>query len=516
MPAERGLFAGIPRWLSALYGMALAAILCLLTFGQGTYSQYIGNDALLGNLPLTGLGLLLTAAGLMLFRRFGKSGGIETPAFSARGTWLLCGLYLGLFALQCLVARSIWFYVGFDPGTVRLNAAALATGAPIDGDYFRLCPNNAPLTVLLALPYWIGYRLGLAEPYVLDVYFSVLSVNLSCFFAMSCLCLFTGRKGIRLFFFALSTVFVLFSPYIVMPYTDSFAILFPILALRILLSGWKTPLRYGGASLVCFFGAAIKPTALIFLIAALILGACAWLRTLSVDSAPAWKRGLAVLLAVALGCLPGVGYQRWATALLAGSAKPEEMLDTAHYLMIGLDDQYWGGHSVEDLAYSQSFPTLKERNAANLAKAWAQVRQRGLSGNLHFFSVKAYKAYADGTFAFNGSALMDAVPKRTDGLARFLRSVFHRARPLNKLYCTLMQGLWLLILALCAAAALLCRRRREVQLIALSLLGLTAYQLLFEVWPRYLFLYAPFFLLLAALGLETIAQTARSRRSKGA
>ena len=43
-----------------------------------------------------------------------------------------------------------------------------------------------------------------------------------------------------------------------------------------------------------------------------------------------------------------------------------------------------------------------------------------------------------------------------------------------------------------------------MQLCALSLLGLTAYQLLFEVWPRYLFLYAPVFLVLALLCALTI------------
>ena len=70
-------------------------------------------------------------------------------------------------------------------------------------------------------------------------------------------------------------------------------------------------------------------------------------------------------------------------------------------------------------------------------------------------------------------------------------------------YCqTLAQGLWLGILTLCAYAAIRLRRHPAVQLLALTLLGLTAYLLLLEVWPRYLFLYAPFYVILASTAFE--------------
>ena len=52
-----------------------------------------------------------------------------------------------------------------------------------------------------------------------------------------------------------------------------------------------------------------------------------------------------------------------------------------------------------------------------------------------------------------------------------------------------------------------------VVLAALSLLGLTAYQLLFEVWPRYLFLYAPLFLVLALLGVEKMGERSKAMKS---
>ena len=275
------------------------------------------------------------------------------------------------------------------------------------------------------------------------------------------------------------------------------------LGLLILLTGWKAPVRYGLAALCCSLGGAVKPSAYILLIAALLLGTIRFL--FHKKDAALWKRGLCVLAAVIIGVLPGMALEKGSVKLLTGSTAPEEALGSAHYLMIGLDDQYWGGHSAEGVTYSGSFATAKERTRANLARALEEVQNRTMGENLHFFSVKAYKAYADGTFAFN-SYLVEEPVRRSDRLSLFLRKIFYREGAWNPAYRAVMQGLWLMVLLGCLAAALLRRREYAVQLCALSLLGLTAYQLLFEVWPRYLFLYAPVFLVLALLGVEKLGQ----------
>ena len=249
---------------------------------------------------------------------------------------------------------------------------------------------------------------------------------------------------------------------------------------------------------------------IILLIAALLLGAIRFL--FQKKNAVLWKRGLCVLAVVVLGILPGVALEKGAVTLLAGSPAPDEALGMAHYLMIGLDDQYWGGHSIEDLAFSDSFATAKERTRANLERAQEELRSRTLAENLHFFSVKAYKAYADGTFAFN-SYLVDQPVRRTDRLSLFLRKIFYREGVWNPAYRAVMQCLWLLVLLGCLAAVLFRSREYAVQLCALSLLGLTAYQLLFEVWPRYLFLYAPLFLVLALLGVEKMGERSKEMKS---
>lgn len=58
------------------------------------------------------------------------------------------------------------------------------------------------------------------------------------------------------------------------------------------------------------------------------------------------------------------------------------------------------------------------------------------------------------------------------------------------------------MLMLCAVACFTRRRHPAVQVFSLALMGATAYLLLFEVWPRYLFVFAPLYLLLAAMAVD--------------
>jgi hypothetical protein len=214
------------------------------------------------------------------------------------------------------------------------------------------------------------------------------------------------------------------------------------------------------------------------------------------------KSVLAIGAVIVLGAIPGRWFNDFSVEYLTGTAHPEEQMSATHYLMLGMNGETFGGHSPADVEFTTSFETLEEKRAANIRRAWERVSERSLAQNAHFFAVKAYKAYADGSFAAHSSFLELEVPKRTDRLSLFLRSLYYADGSLAPLCQTGAQCLWLMLLALCAAAAFRMRKNPVVALLALTLLGVTAYLLLFEVWPRYLFLYAPFFVVLASLALD--------------
>ncbi|MEG0049550.1 MAG: hypothetical protein RR865_10320 [Clostridia bacterium] len=495
---QNRVLSAVPTALSVSMGCVLVGILGLLLFAQGAYAFAYQNRSLLSNLALLPIAAVGIAALLW------GSAGRKHAASHGRRPWLLRGYFLVLLAVQLLVARSIWFYCGWDVENIYHGADILARGQVFtNGDYYRLCPNNAPITVLLAIPLWVGVRLGLAVPYAILPYLGALMLNVTCYLCVACARRYTKSPLAHGFALGLSTAWIALSPYMMVPYTDTYAVLFPILALYVYGSKLRSFPKWMLIAFLCFFGASMKPTVLIFLIALAALGVARFFARREYSPAVFGRAGL-IVLALLLGAIPAKLWQSGTTAYLAGSAKPQEQLSATHYLMLGMNAETYGGHSPEDVAFSQSFPTLEARKEANLERAWERFTQKSPREALHFFSVKAYKAYADGAFAANGSLLELEIPKRTDQLSTFLRAIYHTKGSLNPLYSTIMQCLWLGALALCAFAMLAQRKNPMTALLSLTLLGLTLYLLLFEVWPRYLFLYAPFFVLLASMGMEEL------------
>ena len=498
MRSERIRFS-LPAAWSALTGAMFVFVLGLLALGQPALSRYYQNLSLASNLAL--MPAALAGVALLLWGR----ARLETANARSGGKgslWRIRALFAAVLAVQLVVARCAWYKMGWDIANVYTTAEELARGQALtDPGYFRMCPNNAPLTILQAVPMWVAVRLGLAVPFVVLPYLDAVLLNLTAYFTVRCAQRITPSRWARGFAAAVSILWIALSPFVLYPYTDTWAVLFPVLALYAWLVVRRPALKWGLVSLACFAGAAIKPTVLIVLIALGLLALCRFLARRDF-SAAAWKRALAVLAALVLGAVPGQAFQRASTAYLAGSAVPQEQLSETHYLMLGMNGDTYGGHSPDDVAFSQSFESLADRQRANLQRAWVRVCEKGLWGNVRFFSIKLYKAYADGSFAANTSFLDMEVPDRTDVLSVFIRSLYHRRGSLNSLYNTLAQGLWLAVLALCAIAAFARRRRAEAQALTLALMGATAYLLLFEVWPRYLFVFAPLYVLLATLALD--------------
>lgn len=485
--------AGLCRALCLCFSVMMAVVIALLVFMQGAFGFAYEGKSLLDNAPLWAGALCAIALLFWLRSR-------ETDGQKQR-LWLLRGLFLGVLAVQFLVARCCWTHLGWDPGEVHRAAEELARGLPVsNSDYFRLCPNNAPLTLLLVPPLWAAVKLGLGVPYVALPYVDAVILNLTAYLATRCVYHLTRSRTARWFAAALSMGWIALSPYILYPYTDVYVILFPLLVLWVWLADRRPLRRWLLISLLSFIGYAIKPTALIVFIALVLLEA---LRFLAGRHSPARLRWAAALLCVVvIGAVPGLAFQRLSVQALTGTAKPEEQLSLTHYLMLGMNGDTYGGHSDGDVIFSKSYATLAERQPANLQKARERLCSRSLTENLHFFAVKAYKAYADGSFAAHPSFIHLEIPERTDGLSTFLRSLYMKKSTCGAHCVTIAQFAWLGVLTLCAYAAVVQRRRPVVAVICLTLMGLTLYLLLFEVWPRYLFLYAPFFVILSALAFD--------------
>ena len=163
MRSERIRFF-LPAAWSALTGAMFVFVLGLLALGQPALSRYYQNLSL-GEQPCA------------YARRSGRRGAafvgrarLETANARSGGKgslWRIRALFAAVLAVQLVVARCAWYKMGWDIANVYTTAEELARGQALtDPGYFRMCPNNAPLTILQAVPMWVAVRLGLAVPFV--------------------------------------------------------------------------------------------------------------------------------------------------------------------------------------------------------------------------------------------------------------------------------------------------------------------------------------------------------------
>ena len=158
MRSERKRFS-LPAVWSALAGAMFVFVLGLLVVGQPALSRYYQNLSLASNLAL--FPAALAAVALLLWAR----ARLETADIRPDGKgalWRMRALFVAVLAVQLVVARCAWYKMGWDIANVYTTAEELARGQALtDPGYFRMCPNNAPLTILQAVPMWVAVRLCL-------------------------------------------------------------------------------------------------------------------------------------------------------------------------------------------------------------------------------------------------------------------------------------------------------------------------------------------------------------------
>lgn len=507
MAQARGLPEKLYSFFSVAAGAVFLLILGVITAGQRSFSFAYDRIYLL---PIWGVALVVVALLILAawIRRFFH---MQTSHKNRWMRFLFC-YFAVLLAAEWLVTRSLWFYPGWDVNSVCLTAGQIARGEVFDGSYFASCPNNSVITVILAIPLWVAEKLGLAVPYGVLPYLSTLLVNLSCLVCMLCVTILTESRIARWAALFFCTTWIAFSQTITVPYTDTFSILFPVLSLFVFLSDMRIFPKWLMIALLCGVGMAIKPTVIIFEIALIMVSAFR-LFPLATMTYKRLCHIAVILIALVIGTIPGRMLYYGANLFLTGEAQPQGQLCDTHYLMLGMNDETYGGHSPEDNAFSLSYPTLAERRAATLEEAWIRFSDRSVSENVRFFAIKLYKAYSDGTLASNTSYLKLDTPKRTDSFSIWIRRFYNTNKEESFFVATVEQAIWLTILMLCALGFLGQRRRNEITaLLGITLVGTTIYLMLFEVWPRYLYLYSPLFIIAASLGLEQLQLPTRLKK----
>jgi len=415
-----------------------------------------------------------------------------------------------LLIFQLFVTYHIYFYTNWDAGAVRVTVHDILYNQGIitnSGRFYQysIFTNNINLTAIFILIEKYFSKLDFFG-YSGLLLCNILLVNLSGLFTSLCVLKITGEKKYAKITWFIFAFLVGLSPWISIPYSDTFSIFFPIFSFYLYISqnpNKRNIVRWSGIGFLCLLGYTIKPTSLIVLIAILIV------ESVNLFSEFDWKllRNKLLSLSTILVAIPLILLLSVFLRNVVGiEVNREAKFTYLHYIMVGLNQNTDGIYSDQDMEYSASFDTIEQRNAGDLVIIKQRLNNFGIKGYLAFLNNKALVNFADGSFAWNREGnFFYQIPERNSKISRLLRDVYYPNGKYYLVYLTAIQLLWFVVLILIACN---CSKLKspddQTTTVMLALVGIIVFVMIFEARARYLFSYTPFFIIGAGLGLKKL------------
>lgn len=444
-------------------------------------------------------------------------------------TWMPWALFFAaLFVVQATLCYFSYFLTGWDAGMILDQAywMGVCNAEEVNNYYYSFHPNNVLITLLFSGIFrafaWITH----SEPSLVRCVYVLILVQCVLNTLTGMLCCRTAWRltGSTKFARAVAVFYtglVGLSPWLMIPYTDSMALIFPSAILCLLAEVTApdyegSPLAgYVGIGLLTGLGYLIKPQTVIVSIAIVLT---MFLRMLCMRQ---FRRMLLIrLVGLGLAFVAMAGpFQRAMVALSPFELDPELNIGMLHFAMMGLCEKTNGGYCMEDEQISVSVPTAKERADVQKKVIKERLSAYGVTGLAAHLAKKMLTNYADGTFAWGieGQFFREAVADKDNVISPFLKRQVVTDDPAHvPVLETYFQILWLGLLAcslLCGFTWCACaqwgQRLDLLLIVQLSIIGLTLFELIFEARARYLFAYAPFYVLAGLSGawytLEALA-----------
>lgn len=428
------------------------------------------------------------------------------------GKQILLALTVFLFFMQVFAASQYWFRTAWDVPTVNNTASAIAHGEDPSKLhwYFSEFPNNLMLVWVFSLFYRAAHLMGLHE----QEYFFIICIQC----LLNSLCgLLLAQVVYRLFKsrsmtvlgYSLYVFLVGISPWVSVPYSDSMGLPFPIAVTAIYVNRERA--RYRWLPWLCMaalgvIGYRIKPQTLIAFIAVLIAEALRWLR--SGIKREDLRRLAAGGCAVLIGLAGSFMFCKLAIRSMNFHVDKEGAFGAPHFFMMGLNTETMGAYNSDDNLYSNTFHSVAERNRGNMELAIKRIREMGSVGLTKHLMRKTLTNYYDGTFAWGGegSFFSGMNEPKANPFCDFFRGLYYGGDDPGRYYplwTNFAQMVWLTVLFL-AIMAVFSPKNPEKDMMMLSVIGLTIFELLFEARARYLFTYVPVYIILALYGFQFI------------
>ncbi|MBO5613034.1 MAG: hypothetical protein J5905_00845 [Prevotella sp.] len=443
--------------------VALFLLLCLL-LGLAKYTLPQSPVVLLFSVVMLGV--------LWLVKKRALSEKISDNSF-----WITA---IVLFVITFLTETYIVNYAPFDwatdPRLCKENAEyMLSTWAlkPELADYFYMYDHNINiLTVLGAL-----YRL--LGDYTYVVYVFLIWVNISSLLACLTVRNITGNNFVSLLVFALLQVFCIFTTRTYMPYTSNLALLFPILVIYVYTTKLDSTYKAILIPFIAALGWQAKLTSLIAFIAIAIIETMRYIQNNKIYTKK--TVGIAITSTV-ISFVLCVGLKTALWNSLNYQQDDNRYKTFAYYLYLGQNTKAGGQWDAEYVNKGDLTAPSAERNAYYYSVAKQDFMDRGLFGNIKFYTAKTVICW--------GCTYMDYTKFNGED---------------SKWVFTLRHCIWFFVFACAMLSVFICRNRYNLAML-LTLTGLMIYQFLAEGSFTFVIMFSPIIFAMAGIIMNRLCK----------
>ncbi len=485
----------------------LPVILCISLVGNGMdYYDGMKLTTLLPNQVLAGMALAGICGCAFLFRVCRKI--VLTRRGNVITDFALALLFTLLYFVNVQVAKETAFLVPWDIMVVRKLAYDISNRIEIGYfSYLSMYSNNIPISYILGM---LLRKAGEMEGYSRTAEFIWLQtgcalVSIGGMFA--CLTVKKVTKNLAAVAVAFLAYLVLvgMSPWKIVPYTDIYGIVFPVMGIYFYVCRQKTEkavMKYFYivlAVISAMAGGFVKPSVYIVLIGILAAEL--------LHPRKNWRTALTAFMLAAGLMLVSQACKNHIIGEIGLDYNPEVEASWQNYFYMGLNEDTTGGYNSDDASIFGEFQTSKkERNSAALERAVGRLEERGFWGSLYFWLRKMVMTFNDGIFGWAsevwiGGDFPEDLASHTVWTQR-LRDVFWPGGSNMGGHRTLCQLTWIFCMmgipGLCVCTG---RRRDEYGIFVICCLGVFLYQMLFEARARYLLVFLPLLISASVCGI---------------
>ena len=414
-----------------------------------------------------------------------------------------------LIPILFFLSRNYSFKTGWDPNKI-INASQLIAQneyKALEKTYFSMYPNNILITKVFSLAFKLAEFTKISNGYNYILLLNCFIYAWTGFFIYKIVNYLIDNSNISIMAWIIYVLLVGFSPWIIIPYSDSLAL--GIVTLEAFLffcaTKWKDKKRIVFVVLLLItsvFGYYIKPQCIIIIISIFIISILYFLER-KLYCKKEIKQYMLYIIVISITIIFSIFMVKSIINKGSYEINKEKKFGINHFLMMGWNEEGGGIWYLDDLLFSKSFNSYDERNKANIQEFKSRIKNMKFKGIIKHVIRKTLTNYNDGTFAYGkeGNFYLEDYNTGNIQLRKILSNIYKENGKQYWIFKQIMQILWITVLFFNIFSF---SKNKKIQVLQLSILGLTLFELLFEARARYLLAYAPIYIIIACVGFDNI------------